>query len=692
MKLMTLIIIASVSISSFAADTTRILWFGHSLLASGGVNRSTEFSKWAAQTKRPLIQKMQNAGCGYSYEIMQSWKETCNPDTIRKGGWNFVAYNVLYKTYLATDSFYKYQKAYNNIIDSIGAKAIIYDDWHQPSTPFAIQVCKTEGAYLSPVQTAYLWVSSRYPDIHYKVDWAHAAEPLGYLAGATTWATIFCERPFGFDTVYAKLNRETAHLMQQVAWNTIADTAYRKYTPWSPMPRFVKAIDFSASADTIEQYRTRQLYIKTTFDNDSIDASSKWAIFRSLDPSLAVVSYSGIVTAINLGTARIEAIRESKIDTLLLNIKNTTLTLDSVRITPKIFVSYLENGFQFTSTGFFRDSNAKLLQNVTASINWYSSDPSIFTIAGGKIQRTSGRGGNMWVAVELSGKVDTVRFTMPPQLQFLARINFQPDSTILNPVWTPEWGNNYSDARGMGWEQMKLHNGIPYADKQWDANAINYLGANFLTRSYFSPKSPTSNSDTTGVFHIKCIDGDYILKYALGHGEWNSAGSQISTVVFNNDTLARDSAYAKKPATIYKDTIRVFGMDGIRLKIKGPINYLVVCTKEGVDIDSIALDTPPFCIKSGSSSIENLSVNINSSPEIIIYPNPFNPTTAIRVTSAESSKGELKIFNSQGKLVSTLKTKNGLYVWNAEGLSTGVYIARYSAGQTTIQKQLLFLK
>jgi hypothetical protein len=244
----------------------------------------------------------------------------------------------------------------------------------------------------------------------------------------------------------------------------------------------------------------------------------------------------------------------------------------------------------------------------------------------------------------------------------------------------------------MGWEQMKLHNGLPYADKQWDANAINYMGANFLTRSYLSPKSPTSNSDTTGVFHIKCVDGDYILKYGLGHGEWNSAGSQISTVVFNSDTLARDSAYAKKPATIYKDTIRIFGMDGIKLKIKGPINYLVVCTKEGVDIDSIALDTPPFCIKSGSSASENLKEPEDDTPTISVCPNPFNPSTTIKISHLKSQHCELKIFSSNGRHITTIKSKDGNFLWNAKGLSTGVYIARYYAGQTTLQRQLVFLK
>jgi len=72
------------------------------------------------------------------------------------------------------------------------------------------------------------------------------------------------------------------------------DTPFINYQPWPAIPALVRAISFTPSPDTLEQFRNRQLTIRTEFDNDSIDASSYWAIFRSLDPSIVAVSKATI--------------------------------------------------------------------------------------------------------------------------------------------------------------------------------------------------------------------------------------------------------------------------------------------------------------------------------------------------------------------------------------------------------------
>ncbi|MBL8025867.1 MAG: hypothetical protein JNL74_05620 [Fibrobacteres bacterium] len=688
-----------------AQDTVRIFWFGHSLLASAGINRSYEFSVWGKQLGIPMVQSLRNTGCSYVYEVKQAWTSTCNADTIRKGNRDFVIYNTGYKVYLPVDTFYKYQALYTKLIDSIGAKAVLYDDWHQPSLNAAKMVCKQNAStYLSPVRSAWLWVSDRYPDIHYSVDGspqdtginkimlAHAAEPLGYLAGCVTWTTVMCRKPFGLDTVYPALDHETAHLMQQVAWNAVVDTGSLPYLPWSSVPPLVNKIDFSPSRDTLEQFKTAQLLIKTYFKNDSSDASSKWAIFRSLDPNIVSVSHSGVVMGLNVGVGRVEALREHAKDTLYVNVVKTSLILDSVRISPKTFTSYLESGFQFAATGYFRDGNVRSALNVTPSINWFSNSDSIFTIIGGKLQRTSGVGGNMFVAVELSGKVDTVKFSMPPQLRFLARINFQKDSIPFNSVWTPDCGFQYTESRGFGWEGLPMQNGKPYFEGETDNDGINFHGANFLTHSYLMPKT-LARKDTTGTFHLKCLDGMYIIKTGLGHGNWSgwNNGSQITTVVFNADTLARDSSYTGKPVTTYIDTIRLYGMDGIKLKIKGAIAYIVVCTMEGVNIDSIALDNGEFAVK-GTVGSSSSALNAVCKPSIDVCPNPLNPTAVIRINGISRVDGILKIYNTAGKMVAALKPSNGRFVWNGHNRASGLYSVVYSNGRMVLKSRLCLLK
>jgi hypothetical protein len=79
------------------------------------------------------------------------------------------------------------------------------------------------------------------------------------------------------------------------------------------------------------------------------------------------------------------------------------------------------------------------------------------------------------------------------------------------------------------------------------------------------------------------------------------------------------------------------------------------------------------------------------------YPNPFNPTTTITFTLPEKSLVTLEIFDSLGRKVSKLISKEmlpGKYSqqWNAEGLSSGIYFFKLQAGSYIETKKLDLLK
>lgn len=79
------------------------------------------------------------------------------------------------------------------------------------------------------------------------------------------------------------------------------------------------------------------------------------------------------------------------------------------------------------------------------------------------------------------------------------------------------------------------------------------------------------------------------------------------------------------------------------------------------------------------------------------YPNPFNPSTVIKYSVAKNSFTTLKVYNSVGKLVTTLvnKTKpSGTYEveFNATGLTSGVYYYTLSAGDFSETKKMIVLK
>ncbi len=79
------------------------------------------------------------------------------------------------------------------------------------------------------------------------------------------------------------------------------------------------------------------------------------------------------------------------------------------------------------------------------------------------------------------------------------------------------------------------------------------------------------------------------------------------------------------------------------------------------------------------------------------YPNPFNPTTTINYQLPEESKVEIKIYNSIGKEVKTLISRNqsaGLHSINfdASALPSGIYFARMRAGNFNRVIKMMLLK
>ncbi len=72
------------------------------------------------------------------------------------------------------------------------------------------------------------------------------------------------------------------------------------------------------------------------------------------------------------------------------------------------------------------------------------------------------------------------------------------------------------------------------------------------------------------------------------------------------------------------------------------------------------------------------------------YPNPFNSSTTITVSGMTES--EIDIYDITGRLMTVLSTKDGRAVWDAGGLSSGVYFARVSGDGDCRALRLVLLK
>ena len=79
------------------------------------------------------------------------------------------------------------------------------------------------------------------------------------------------------------------------------------------------------------------------------------------------------------------------------------------------------------------------------------------------------------------------------------------------------------------------------------------------------------------------------------------------------------------------------------------------------------------------------------------YPNPFNPATVIGYQVASPGAVAIDVFDVLGRRVASLVNEwmaPGTYSvqWNAQSLSSGVYLYRLSAGSVVVTKKLLLQK
>jgi len=79
------------------------------------------------------------------------------------------------------------------------------------------------------------------------------------------------------------------------------------------------------------------------------------------------------------------------------------------------------------------------------------------------------------------------------------------------------------------------------------------------------------------------------------------------------------------------------------------------------------------------------------------YPNPFNPSTLIRFDLLDADMVSLDIFDLNGRQVSSLISEYMIpgshqISWNPGNLPSGVYIAKLSTGNTSLNQKITYIK
>jgi hypothetical protein len=105
-----------------------------------------------------------------------------------------------------------------------------------------------------------------------------------------------------------------------------------------------------------------------------------------------------------------------------------------------------------------------------------------------------------------------------------------------------------------------------------------------------------------------------------------------------------------------------------------------------------------FSAPNGGSPI--VSAPKAAKAELLVRPNPFNPQTTVKFTTALGSKGSVKVFNLRGELVKTLHSgefQTQTFTWDGTdnrgaSVASGVYVIQAQAGGTVLTKKAALVK
>jgi len=159
------------------------------------------------------------------------------------------------------------------------------------------------------------------------------------------------------------------------------------------------------------------------------------------------------------------------------------------------------------------------------------------------------------------------------------------------------------------------------------------------------------------------------------------------------EDISKNSKDIKISSADYPVTIKVNGIEAtIKDKIGGRIVNKVLRNGEALIIYNKGITTIEILGKVLSESQLPMEYTLYQN-----YPNPFNPTTKIKFALPNNELVMLDVYNILGEKVKTLLQQNmeaGYHEieFNAENLSSGIYLYRINAGSFNSVKKMVILK
>lgn len=212
----------------------------------------------------------------------------------------------------------------------------------------------------------------------------------------------------------------------------------------------LQSIAVTPATPSINSGATQQFTATGNYSDGSTKNLTSTANWLSSSASVATVNTTGLATGASGGTTTISASFGGVVGSTTL----TVVALQSITVTPNPVSLAPNNTQQFTATGNYSDGSTK---NLTAAVNWQSSNSRIASISGGGLA-TGIAPGNVTISASLSGVTGTTSLTVANPLQ---AITVTPANSSVAPGTKPQFtaigtyfdnsSNDITAAAGVTW-------------------------------------------------------------------------------------------------------------------------------------------------------------------------------------------------------------------------------------------------
>ncbi len=186
-------------------------------------------------------------------------------------------------------------------------------------------------------------------------------------------------------------------------------------------------------------------------------------------------------------------------------------------------------------------------------------------------------------------------------------------------------------------------------------------------------------------------------KHKLYYRFWdtNSAIFRAFGKKYLNDSLAFDNVYAPMTGLtqLSGNSDLTYPLTLKRIEIElAPVKSQGTTTSGTIYVDNLRLKYPGSVTGVEENLFSPVSFNLEQN-----YPNPFNPSTNISFSLAKNGKVNIKVYDILGREVAILINKElnrGFHsvIFNASGLSSGVYFYKLETGSHSAIKKMILLK